>query len=407
MKKPKIASLVLILAGFFGPCWQALAQNYLPARVVWADGSTGTGGIRSANWINTPQVVDFRAAGGDTRRLGVDALRSFEITRKDGKTERYERKIVSLNRSTDDLSTLEFGPTPRMELDTVFLQVLAATDRASLLSMEEPNKRHFFLENDSIVALVYKRYRKDDGSVTLYENNRYRQQWLAFAYACPDMKPQVLKANYQQGDFLRLFKAYAKCQGEPIKYVYEGIKTRLRLYAGVAAMSTTMYDVTFNRALYENARMGEGGKPTFSPFVGISLPFARSNGKLSIDCDLSYRHTKYSIEVDRKIIKGDNVFSLESTPEARQLAFNTQLRWRFWQKNAWATHLSGGVFNHILLDSKYYNSLPHDFGPVLGTGVGWQRFRLDLRYSLSRGFSGTNLLGGPLQTFSGFVSYNF
>jgi len=274
---------ILLLGATYTPL---CSQAFLPGTIKLKSGKQETGFISVNRWGSSDQQIQFKDPSGKITTYDKHNLQSFEITRKDHKTERYACKVVKINRSPYELSELEPGPAPRMEADTLILQVLLESD-FTLYGYMEHKVRHLFLEKDSITELIYKRFLPNEQISTHFsENNRFRQQLLTFTQQCVSLQHRIQKMTSNEPDIQKLLIDYCACQNASIRFKneHERVKPYFDLVVGLAQTHTHIS--TPNIPDYVSQKLKTG----FTPIIGLrfALPIPASRGGLWFVNDFSW-----------------------------------------------------------------------------------------------------------------------
>ena len=389
---------------FCRPLW---AQSYLPATIIFHSGQKETGLTYHGNWIETPQSFRFKNVAGQERKYGCDELKSVELRRKDGKTEHYECRVVQVNRSTTKLVNLEIGPSPRLEIDTVFMQTLLRSE-INLYVLQQDDQSHFFVEKDSLQPLVFKQYIRAPNDPALLQNNRYRQQLLALTQDCPYLKEFILKIPYSGNRIRRILLEYNKCRESPITYEFKPEKIKFHAHAGIGVAITTLRNARTTE-YYEPFRVLENDPVAqVTPVVGILFPIPRTNNRIGIRSDLSMRRLRYSYEATPPGVPT----SMEKI-HLTHIRSQTFLQWNLINRRQKLFLLAGIHYSWVFVNQSELtlSSLfektqrDYDFNFVSGLGYEFQRIGLDIRYDRGNGYVPNGAITSSIHTFSVFVHY--
>lgn len=410
---------ILIALSLFFSSAAIFSQDFLPGTVILQSGQKESGYISVNRWGTTSQQIRFKTADGNMQEYGKRDLQSFEITRKDHKTERYACKVVQINRSPMELPGLEIGPTPSMAADTLIMQVSLQAD-FTLYVYAEGKTKHLFIEKDSIRELIYKRFFVNDQITNrLSENNRFRQQLLAFTRDCPDLQHRIQKMTCNDHDIQKLLIDYCACKNITVAYINrpERIKPYSYIIAGAAQtrphISTTT-DKEFTRVNLKNAYT-----PVFG--LGIALPFPRTRGGIWFANDVSWWSMRTSGAF--KVISMDKVVlsEFEMNMKVSGIRWQSTLRWYLWAKIGLFAE-GGFQYGYILSSNGSQTRKNHNVtttysidkmpqtnkGICMGIGLRKKRFSLVGRYDFTKGISPEFIFGNdglPIATFSLFLTY--
>lgn len=406
------------------------AQNYLPASVTFHSGKTQTGKIFYGNWGETPQSVTFSDDEGKGTRLGIKEIKTFEVTRQDGKKEHYVLKTVLVNRSSRKLSELEFGPQPKMVLDTVFLQLLLAAD-LKLYNLNQSAVNHLFVEKDSLYELIHNSFRTEVDGVRKYsENNRYRQQLLALTQRAPSLKKRILKLPYTETAIRRLLIDFFSRQGTPIQYEFIPERKPVDVFfsLGMVQNKFTYVGITDQAKLLKKT-YSYAITNTPTPAVGAVLYFPKTHNRIGVAADVSFRNIRDSViynpktylpYINRQVIESQD-FRLS------HVRVHGGPRFQFSIHGIRAFVQPGATFGHIIsnksretarvvdfLTSTYtvverpiFNNRikKQEFGLACTLGLGFKRWGIEARYDRGNGFSPYFDTAIKTYNYSLFVSY--
>lgn len=408
----------------------AAAQDFRPATITRLSGSTERGSIRYGYWGigNTPQAVKFLNAGGETQTLEVKDLTAFEVTRKDGKTEKYVRKEAWINRSPDELRDLEFSPTLKMVRDTVFMLSILESQALQFLSYGEGKRQLHFLQMDTLTALVFKRYLVNDGGADkMRVYARYQSQLLSLMADRPDLRAQILQLPYKEKSILALLESYLSSKQFPVEYKYAREKTKPTKYilGGLTAASIDFSSVpSFTHKLQRLNPSHRSIMPSLG--AGFAYPVPRTNGKFNLVAELGARayqwkktervditsqaydinsyklrfaHARLTTLFKWKVTNSKNTVSL-SLGMTNGLLFYSDAKEKSARFNNGVQ--SGGQLSYVLFEYK-----KHEIGWLTGMGYQRRRWGVDLRFDRSSGISPYLGLGAAINTVSLLTLYYF
>jgi|GEM_PF-6296052 len=388
----------------FGSISRLNAQDYLPAVLVFQSGTQETGTVFYSKWGDTPQSFRFKKKDGTVQNVNRTQLKSIEFTRLDGLKERYVCAIVPVNRSPYALSALDADPAPRMQLDTVYLQVLIQAE-TSFFKLQQNNQLHLFIGSDSIRPLIYKRFVKDGVSSNKFmENNRFRQQLLALTIDCPQLQQRILKLSYNEKPIHKLLMDYLLCKKIETNFLFkpEHIRPQIYVAAGIQYASPNL--IGFDGFYFFTYPSTVNWVPTIAG--GLNLPIPYSKGGLWFVNELGLR--KIDAQVNYSNRNGIWDWDLQAT----HLRLHSMVRWNILKKER--LFIQVGISNGFLLanNSTEVKSIlgqtpviqtvkirSYQAGYAGGIGGTYKRFTLEARYdqnnSLNPGtsfrFSGSNV----------------
>ncbi|MGB3851615.1 MAG: tRNA modification GTPase [Tunicatimonas sp.] len=195
--------------------------------------------IKNVDWKNNPTEFYYKLSEDARPQVAtIQEVREFGISDK----QKYERLEVGIDRSSDDLMSLDDDRRLSFEQEILFLKVLVA-GQATLYYYEDANLRRFFVATDSqeVEQLGYKRYKLQVNRIG--ENNLYRRQLLNIL-KCPKISfDDIEGVGYRRDELIKLFVAYNQCrEADYVTYQKNPHQDRfnLNLKAGINASSLSI-----------------------------------------------------------------------------------------------------------------------------------------------------------------------
>lgn len=361
------------------------AQDFMPAKIIYLSGETATGSIWAKNWKLTPQTLRFKT-GYDNRETALDVskLAAFSISRSDGHTEYYIRRVVWIDKSTIPDTT----HLARLRRDTLILQTLVEGN-ISLYAVEvTEGARHFFAgTKDSLAELIYKKYIKQKtpetsvifpngsgfGSGTLRPQNsdivrvsyQYRQQLSEFAAG---KMPLVTFTELPWGQqyLVKTIQNINEALEMPITYVYKDEKNAARWSVAVGGVLSNFGTLEGGPDGILNA--SDNTKLPFNPLfvptaaVGYEYYFRSRKSRLSLLNELALTAFKNGSETQAFTLR-----EFEGKMNALYADLNTMLRIYFPVPKPRAAFVALGLANGLAL-SDNNKIIEREFGsPVVTT----------------------------------------
>lgn len=391
------------------------AQDYLPAVLVFQSGAQETGTVFYSKWGDTPQSFRFKKKDGTVQNVNRTQLKSIEFTRLDGLKERYTCAIVPVNRSPYALSALDADPAPRMQLDTVFLQVLIQAE-TSFFKLQQYNQLHLFIGSDSIRPLVYKRFVKDGVSSNKFiENTRFRQQLLALTLDCPQFQQRILKLSYNEKPIHKLLIDYLLCKKTKTDFLFKPEHIRPQIYVAAGIQYAAPGLIGFDGFYFFTYPSTVNWVPTIA--AGLNLPIPYSKGGLWFVNELGLR------KIDAQINDANRNGIWDWDLQATHLRLHSMIRWNVLKKER--LFIQVGISNGFLLannsielksssssssssSSRAMNIRSYQAGYVGGIGGTYKRFTLEARYDQNNGLNpgvSVKLFGSNVKTFGFTLGY--
>ncbi|MBD0404342.1 outer membrane beta-barrel protein [Flammeovirga sp. EKP202] len=354
--------------------------------------------IKYAEWKNNPSQFEYKLTEeGKSKKGTIDTIKEFTI----GNKAKYIRSTVKIDRSSDNISSLDDTRKPSFKEEQLFLNVLVE-GKASLYMYEDKFIVRFFykINNSSIQQLVYKRYRITQSQVA--QNKRYQQQIINNLKCDEIKKSKITSLSYSKKPLTNFFIKYNECENQDFDTFTEKQKKdlfNLNLRAGVSFSS-----LSINNLRYNNYDINFDNSTSFR--FGIEaeylLPFNRKKWALIVEP--TYQYYKSENNTTDSSIKVD--YSSVEIPMGIRHYF-------YLNKNA-TFFINGSIIYEIINSSTIDFEVKEDleievsYNLALGTGFKYNdRYSVELRYHAPK-----NLLGpyfywdSSYQTFSVILGYS-
>jgi hypothetical protein len=384
-------------------------SNYISGYIINSESDTIDGFIDYRNWAKNPLEIQFKT---DTQSTSANYSPS-EINGFGAMNEIYVSGVVELfdKSEYDESSSKTLFKT---KTDTVFLQALVMGEK-SLFHFQNSNGVNFFyiLQDSSYNLLIYRKFTKhtDQGNV-VKENNKYLGQLNLYLYDCETIFSKLEKTSYDKQNLTKLFSYYYSHSNAEITYNknVEKIQTKIGVLVGGSRSALWFKSPNNFQTLVST---GFSSSLDFSGGVSFEFVLPRNRRKWSIYTDLIY--TSYDVSG----VTDHTGFETTSNFKNSYIKLNTMIKYTIPIKGI-SLFLNGGMSNGIAVyqsDSyttkfrKYSSPVfdetrPHEQGIIIGTGLIYKKFSLDLRSEWSNGFSVYSDLKSYIQrtyVYLGFV----
>jgi hypothetical protein len=332
--------------------------------------------IKNVDWKDNPTKFQYKLSE-DTEPQVATIREVSEFG--SGNKYKYERFEVDIDRSSNDLKSLDDKPQLAFQQETLFLKVLVS-GQATLYYYEDVNLRRFFVVTDSQAAeqLVYKLYKIQVDKIG--ENNLYHRQLLDLL-ECPTISfTDVNNTDYRKDDLIALFVAYNQCQ--EVDYVtYQGNPTQdrfnLSLRTGINVSSLNVENF-FNESI--SANFGTQTSYRLGVEAEFILPYNRN--KWAIVAESSYQPFTSTVQA-----RGGRT----ATVDYQTLEISAGLKHFFFLNDNNKLFVGGQAAYGFALDSdiKYEGSIQQNIksSPNLVFAAGYRyrnRYTLEVRYGARR-----------------------
>lgn len=319
--------------------------------------------IKNADWHHNPNSFVYRLAeGGPNSVASIEKVQEFGVYN----FSKYIRASVDIDRSSGNLSKMDYFGNPVFHREELFLQVLIEGE-ASLYQYVDGDLTLFFFQtpDQNIRQLVFKKYIVDPN--TIASNVEFREQLkpLKCARARPEAAAEL---NYYKSELINYFSAYHQCQGLSFTN-YDGKVKRdlfnLRVTTGLS----------FSDFIFEGV---DGFPQKATPRLGIDLefvlPFNKSKWAFFVEPNLQGFFATESIRSDLTSI---NYRALEIPVGLRHYFFLTE-DLRFSLSAAYAFDLTFNSAMNRIDGNKYDLNGGNVF--AAGAGMAYKKFSAELRW---------------------------
>lgn len=397
--------------------------NYQPGVVVKNDGDTLRGYIDYRNWATNPDEINFKTNMADPPlSFKPNDLLEFRVM-----DEIYVSGIVQTEISQVKTDKLDHDPQFKIKVDTTFLQTLMKGDKSLYYYKNVNQKENFYIKKGMDFELLrYKRYLKiQNGKLVVGEDKRYLGQLTLYLKDCSTITKKLKNTAYKRNNLMDLFNSYFTCL--PSDPTFKKGKEKICMEAG-ALTGITLTELSFNTSSREfyyllNAQYDVSANFTSGVYFDFVMP--RNQNKWSINNEVLF--TSYSVNGMYEYVENSNKSTTTSTEIGYSyLKMNNLLRYRCPIKNMILfvnAGFSNGLAIHeknyqkrelklydtkILIEEKaIYNTRRHEQGYVIGTGVKYKAFSLEMRYEKGNGISENINLGSSTKRYFLMLGYQF
>lgn len=179
--------------------------------------------IKNLDWKNNPNEFEYKLDGSsDVRKENIKNIQEFGIDT----LERYVRKTILIDRSSDHLNRLSETRAPEFKEETLFLKYLVE-GKSNLFYYESGDTRRFFYSTDdgSVKQLIYKSYAINESQIGY--NEEYKKQ-LSESLKCGVDSKMIKKTDYEPTDLTKIFITNNECStGHTVLYGQAKVKKDL------------------------------------------------------------------------------------------------------------------------------------------------------------------------------------
>jgi hypothetical protein len=356
--------------------------------------------IKNLDWKNNP--IDFKYKFSDTSQIqaaDIHSVKEFGINN----ISKYERAVVNMDRSSEDVPTLSSDRNPVFQEEVLFLKALLE-GQASLFIYEEKNLTRFFykINDSSFTQLVYKMYTRGERQI-LY-NYHFRQQLLT-DLKCGDISIQDIESlNYYENELVRFFIKYNECQNASFKN-YQ-VKYKKNLFNLSLRPGLNISSLSMDNPSTDEEDNDFGSDLTFRAGLEFELIFPFNKNKWALMIEPTYQYYKAEKESE-----GINDQQVEVDYKSIELPLGIRHYFYLNEKSRIFCNVSY-VFDFCINSSiKYELGWEFEidtFGNfAMGLGYKYSKFSAELRYQTSRHvLYGYPLWNSDYKTFSVIFGYS-
>ena len=333
--------------------------------------------IKNVDWKNNPFDFKYKISEiSEVQTTGIQAVKEFGINN----ISKYERAIVNMDRSSEDLSLLSHDRNPVFQEEVLFLNILVE-GQASLFQYEENNlTRFFYRTNDSaITQLVYKIYKVKDRNIGT--NNQFRQQLLN-DLKCHEISMNEFETlNYYKNELVRLFVKYNECQN--VSFTNYNEKHREVIFSLNLRPGLNISSLSMENPVSDAEDNDFGSELTFRAGLEFELILPFNKNKWAIILEPTYQYYK-----SEKESEGINDQYVEVDYKSIELPLGIRHYFYLDEKSKIFINASYVIDFSINSAIKYELGWEYEINTMgnfaFGLGYSYRRIAAELRYQTSR-----------------------
>lgn len=250
--------------------------------------------IKNLDWKNNPTEFEYKIDGSsEIKKENIKNIQEFGIDT----LERYVRKTIMIDRSSDHLNRLSETKAPEFKEETLFLKYLVE-GKSSLFYYESGDTRRFFYSTDdgSVKQLIYKPYAINESQIGYNED--YKKQ-LSESLTCGIDPKAIKKTDYEPAHLTKIFITNNECStGQAL--IYGQAKVKKDLFNLTIRPGVNFSTVENNYHYYSvNDKTRFGSKAAFRIGAELEfiLPFNKNKWALFVEPTYQYykNNTEFSI----------------------------------------------------------------------------------------------------------------
>lgn len=383
-------------------------KNFQPVRLVQTNGDTIAGWIDYQKWILSPKTIEFQEqVNGPSRILTPMQVAAFFVG-----GEWYGGRIVLRSNSPNQLKELDAETRPQLVADTLFLRAIVLGKANLWVAVDADRREQFFLEKEDlpIELLVFKRYYGKDanGNTGVLMNQRFRGQLAYYLSECPQAAGLSRNATYKGFSLRKIVRAYNNCFPGGNRYVKTKEKVRLETSVAIGISRFTLDLSTSPEKSLQDANFSPSTQLTGG--LNLNIVFPRSLGRFALYNSLLYETYKTSAQtrtypmgiagyVDRSLNFKDlnlrlfTLFRYQSPTRRIKPFFCAGFSQTFSLNSKHAdrldTYFGGSVSTRTGSLDRNESFILVERAFVLGTGIKYQRFQVEIRGGFANGRQST------------------
>jgi hypothetical protein len=412
---------VLLFIGFLSFQLVLSQENYIPGYVIKNNTDTLFGFVDYRDWEYNPNMIMFKTS---IEKNPISFIPSDIIEFKAG-DEIYTSGIINTEVSPIKTDKLNDDAQLKLKVDTAFLLTFFRGSKSLYYYKNSSGREYFYINQDKeFDLLVYKRYLKQrDSKRVVMENKRYLGQLTLYLNDCETINSKLQYTTYNRNSLVELFQYYYKCSSSDISFQKE--KEKIQLEVGImAGISLTSLEFRSEAFVY---LVEAGYEPsiniTSGMFFDIIMP--KTQGKWSINNEILF--STYKVMGSYEDYENENHYSITKTEIGYSyLKINNLVRFKYPIGHLFL-FLNGGIShgtsisetNYKKKESKFYSTdsvieelalddtRKHERGFILGTGVKYGKFSLEIRYEKGNGISEYSALNSLTKRYYFLLGYRF
>ncbi|WP_162558726.1 hypothetical protein [Robertkochia solimangrovi] len=268
--------------------------------------------IKNTDWKYNPDKFKYKfSADDEIRTHGLEDISAFGVEKKF----RYEKHLVSIDISDDRTNLLTYDKNPKLEFQTLFLNVLIQGD-VTLYEFKKGNTVRFFyrINQEVPTQFIYKRYFVDtEEGVKIAENYFFHQQ-IYNDLSSEDISEKMIRnTDYNEKDLIKICNLYNKQGNNNIIRRRSSGKTEKFFHLNIKP-GAKLTSLTFEDLFNDDPHIEFDKKIllTFGIEAEYILPF--NNSKWSVFKEPTYQNYQNSVQA--------NYFETKNGPQYTLLHIN-------------------------------------------------------------------------------------
>jgi len=420
-KIEKVKKNGLLLIGILTFQLSFSQENYIPGYVIKNNTDTLFGFVDYRNWEKNPDKIKFKT-NIENNPISFNPTDIIEF-KVDG--EIYVSGIINTEVSPIQADKLKDDPQINIKVDTTFLQTIFRGKKSLYYYKNSDGKENFYIkQNIGFDLLIYKRHLKQqDGERVIIENRQYLGQLTLYLKDCETINSKLQNTSYNEMSLIKLFQYYYKCSLSDISFQKEIQKIHLDIgvLAGVSLTSLEFQSDAFPYLV----EAGYNPSINFSSGIFFDFLLPRNQGKWSINNEILF--STYKVTGSYEEYENENNYSVTTTEIGYSyLKINNLVRFKYPIGHLFL-FLNAGISNGFAIneinykkkESKFYttntvveelalnDTRKYEQSFILGTGVKYDRFSIEIRYEKGNGMSEYSTLKSSTARYYFLLGYRF
>jgi len=399
-------------------------ENFKSGYVIKNTSDTIFGLVDHRDWRSNPGAIRFKT----NIENEVVSYRPADIAEFRVDDEIYKSGVIITEVSPRNLGDLEEGPQLNTKIETAFVQTLFKGEKSLYYFISPTGSENFYIKQDTgFELLVYKKYKmhipRDDKTLIL-ENKRYIGQLVLYLDDCQTISPKLENTSYNKSSLIKAFQYYYECTSSAISFQRKTQKLKFDVGVLVGVSLTSLEFSSIDEFPYlVNTDYSSSTNVSAGLFFDIILPVTK--GRWSINNELLF--SSYKVKGSYTDFKHADYYSITDTEIGYSyLKLNTLLRYKHPVGNVFLFYnmgMSNGLAlsetNYKLKESKFHTSeslveglalddtRKYERGFILGAGVEYTRFSLEMRVEMGNGMSNYLVLNSSAKRYYLLLGYKF
>jgi hypothetical protein len=395
-------------------------KNIIPGAIITHQGDTTKGYIDYRNWQRNPRGIGFQQSDeGKAEILFPLDIKGFIV-----QDAYYLSAIVQSEKGFKE--TRDFDPRPKLEKDTVFLQLLVSGPRSLYYLKNEWGNENFYIKNDSVFTLLeYKQYLiQVEGKILTRENTRFRGQLRVYFNDTLTQQSALDNIQYNRKDLTKAFQDYYLKKDDKASFIRQ--QDRVVIKPGILAGFSNS-SIYFSPQVEDYEFLSQSDFEKSIDFTGglyLSFLFPGNHGKWAVITESTYSSFRFEGHYE-EIFGADSSADIYSEIHYSYVNLNLLLQYRYEvQKFFFFGDL--GVSNGFAVNKTNYKKVVESSSSQINTeegaafndrsveqrlqfglGIGYNKFFIESRVEFGNGITDTFALGSSTQKLIFFIGYSF